>query len=422
MVVLLLGNGGREHAMAWKIKQSPVCSQLYILPGNAGTANLGKNVNLSLNNFEGIASFVQENGIEMVVVGPEVPLVEGIYDFFRNHPALQDVMVIGPSRAGAQLEGSKAFAKAFMDEFGIPTASWRRFGQHQLEEGLDYIAAQTPPVVLKADGLAAGKGVLICASVAEAKKEFEAMLSGKFGDAGQTIVIEQFLSGREFSVFALTDGKNYQLLPVAKDYKRIGEGDTGLNTGGMGSVSPVSFVDEAMMKRVEEHIVKPTIEGIKQRNYDYKGFVFFGLIEVNGAPYVIEYNCRMGDPETQSVLPRIKTDLLELFRATWEGRLSEMSIETDPMAAATVILVAGGYPEAYDKGNVMHFKPVTEEVLLFHAGTRTLENHILTDGGRVLAVTARGKDYKEALEKCYANVDCIQFEKKYFRRDIGFDL
>ncbi len=422
MVVLLLGNGGREHAMAWKIKQSPVCSQLYILPGNAGTANLGKNVNLSLNNFEGIASFVQENGIEMVVVGPEVPLVEGIYDFFRNHPALQDVMVIGPSRAGAQLEGSKAFAKAFMDEFGIPTASWRRFGQHQLEEGLDYIAAQTPPVVLKADGLAAGKGVLICASVAEAKKEFEAMLSGKFGDAGQTIVIEQFLSGREFSVFALTDGKNYQLLPVAKDYKRIGEGDTGLNTGGMGSVSPVSFVDEAMMKRVEEHIVKPTIEGIKQRNYDYKGFVFFGLIEVNGAPYVIEYNCRMGDPETQSVLPRIKTDLLELFRATWEGRLSEMSIETDPMAAATVILVAGGYPEAYDKGNVMHFKPVPEEVLLFHAGTRTLENHILTDGGRVLAVTARGKDYKEALEKCYANVDCIQFEKKYFRRDIGFDL
>lgn len=422
MVILLLGNGGREHAMAWKIRQSPLCSNLFVLPGNAGTAAEGENVNISLSDFEGIAAFAIEKGVEMVVVGPEVPLVEGIYDFFHSRPELQKIMVIGPSKEGAQLEGSKAFAKAFMEEFSIPTAGWQRFDQSRLEEGLAYIDTQTPPVVLKADGLAAGKGVLICPSTTEAKKEFEAMLGGKFGDAGNTVVIEQFLSGREFSVFALTDGKDYVLLPVAKDYKRIGEGDTGLNTGGMGSVSPVSFVDELLMQKVEERIVKPTIAGIRHRNYDYKGFVFFGLIEVGGEPFVIEYNCRMGDPETQSVLPRINNDLVALFRASWEGRLHEMTLDTDPQAAATVILVAGGYPETYDKGKVIDIRNTDNETMLFHAGTRLQGGQILTNGGRVIAVTARGQDYKTALQKCYARVDQISFENKYFRRDIGFDL
>lgn len=422
MVILLLGNGGREHAMAWKIRQSPLCSTLFVLPGNAGTAIEGENVNIPLSDFEGIAAFVREKGVAMVVVGPEVPLVDGIYDFFRSRPDLQEVMVIGPSKEGAQLEGSKAFAKAFMEEFSIPTAGWQRFDQSRLEEGLAYIDAQTPPVVLKADGLAAGKGVLICSSTADAKKEFEAMLGGKFGDAGNTVVIEQFLSGREFSVFALTDGKDYVLLPVAKDYKRIGEGDTGLNTGGMGSVSPVSFVDELLMQKVEARIVKPTIAGIRQRNYDYKGFVFFGLIEVGGEPFVIEYNCRMGDPETQSVLPRINNDLVELFRASWEGKLNQMTLDTDPRAAATVILVAGGYPEAYDKGKAIDIRETGPDLLLFHAGTQMQGDKILTNGGRVIAVTARGDDYKAALQKCYAQVDQVNFEKKYFRRDIGFDL
>lgn len=422
MVILLLGNGGREHAMAWKIRQSPLCSTLFVLPGNAGTAIEGENVNIPLSDFEGIAAFVREKGVAMVVVGPEVPLVDGIYDFFRSRPDLQEVMVIGPSKEGAQLEGSKAFAKAFMEEFSIPTAGWQRFDQSRLEEGLAYIDAQTPPVVLKADGLAAGKGVLICSSTADAKKEFEAMLGGKFGDAGNTVVIEQFLSGREFSVFALTDGKDYVLLPVAKDYKRIGEGDTGLNTGGMGSVSPVSFVDELLMQKVEARIVKPTIAGIRQRNYDYKGFVFFGLIEVGGEPFVIEYNCRMGDPETQSVLPRINNDLVELFRASWEGKLNQMTLDTDPRAAATVILVAGGYPEAYDKGKAIDIRETGPDLLLFHAGTQMQGDKILTNGGRVIAVTARGDDYKAALRKCYAQVDQVNFEKKYFRRDIGFDL
>ncbi|MDP4709727.1 MAG: phosphoribosylamine--glycine ligase [Saprospiraceae bacterium] len=422
MKILLLGNGGREHAIAWKISQSPLCSGLYILPGNAGTAALGQNVRLPLSDFAQIGAFVQENDIAMVVVGPEVPLVGGIYDYFRATAGLQDVMVIGPSKAGAALEGSKAFAKAFMDEFNIPTASWQRFDQSRLEEGLDFISRQTPPVVLKADGLAAGKGVLICQDIAEARKEFSAMLEGKFGDAGQTIVIEQFLSGREFSVFALTDGVDYCLLPVAKDYKRVGEGDSGLNTGGMGSVSPVSFVDDALMQKVESRIIRPTIEGIQKRGYDYKGFVFFGLIEVQGEPFVIEYNCRLGDPETQSVLPRVNNDLVELFVATWEGRLSEVVLDIDPQAAATVILVAGGYPEAYDKGKVMTFGETDPDILLFHAGTRSEGAQVLTDGGRVLAITARSPNFREALQKCYAQVDHIGFDKKYFRKDIGFDL
>ncbi len=309
-----------------------------------------------------------------------------------------------------------------MEEFGIPTAGWQRFDQTRLAEGLAYIRQQTPPIELKADGLAAGKGVLICQTVEEAQREFEAMLGGKFGDAGHTIVIEQFLSGREFSVFALTDGKDYVVLPVAKDYKRVGEGDTGLNTGGMGSVSPVNFVDDTLMQKVQTRIIQPTIAGIQKRGYDYKGFVFFGLIEVQGEPYVIEYNCRLGDPETQSVLPRLNNDLVELFLATSEGRLSEFTIDITPEAATTVILVAGGYPEAYEKGNPITIQPTASDILLFHAGTRVHEQQILTDGGRVLAITARGSDFREALSKCYAQVDHIVFDKKYFRKDIGFDL
>ena len=422
MKILLLGNGGREHAMAWKLRQSPFCSALYILPGNAGTASLGQNVGLPMSDFAQMGHFVQETGIDMVVVGPEVPLVEGITDYFRTSTALQHVHIIGPSAAGAALEGSKAFAKTFMEEFGIPTAGWQRFDQTRLAEGLAYIRQQTPPIVLKADGLAAGKGVLICQTVEEAQREFEAMLGGKFGDAGHTIVIEQFLSGREFSVFALTDGKDYVVLPVAKDYKRVGEGDTGLNTGGMGSVSPVNFVDDTLMQKVQTRIIQPTIAGIQKRGYDYKGFVFFGLIEVQGEPYVIEYNCRLGDPETQSVLPRLNNDLVELFLATSEGRLSGFTIDITPEAAATVILVAGGYPEAYEKGNPITIQPTPSDILLFHAGTRVHEQQILTDGGRVLAITARGSDFREALSKCYAQVDHIVFDKKYFRKDIGFDL
>lgn len=422
MNILLLGSGGREHAFAWMFKKSPLCDQLFIAPGNAGTAGLGTNIAIDIHQFDVIKEVCLEEEIDMVVVGPEAPLVAGVYDYFKADTDLQDIPVIGPSRAGAALEGSKAFAKAFMEEYGIPTAAYREFTQADLAEGLAYIDDQPTPIVLKADGLAAGKGVLIIEDKEQAKEELKAMLGGKFGRASEKVVIEAFLSGIEFSVFALTNGKEYFLLPVAKDYKRIGEGDTGLNTGGMGSVSPVSFVDQALMRKVEKEIIQPTIQGIQDRGLDYIGFVFFGLIVVDGSPYVIEYNCRMGDPETQVVFPRMKNDLLVLLQAAHEGRLSEYILEEEERAAAAVILVSGGYPEAYEKGKLITGEDLAEEGMVFHAGTRKEGDQILTNGGRVLAVTSYGKDVKEALAKSYQDANKINFEGKYFRRDIGFDV
>lgn len=422
MNILLLGSGGREHVFAWMVKKSPLCDQLFIAPGNAGTAGLGTNIPIQVDQFDIMKEVCLEEEIDMVVVGPEAPLVAGVYDYFKADKDLQHIPVIGPSQAAAALEGSKAYAKAFMEEHGIPTAAYREFTQENLEEGLTYIDEQPTPIVLKADGLAAGKGVLIIEDRAEAKAELKAMLDGKFGAASEKVVIEAFLSGIEFSVFALTDGKDYLVLPVAKDYKRIGEGDTGLNTGGMGSVSPVSFVDPTLMEKVEQRIIQPTIEGIQKRGLDYIGFVFFGLISVNGEPYVIEYNCRMGDPETQVVFPRMKNDLLVLLQAAHKGRLAEHQIEIDERAAAAVILVSGGYPEAYEKGKTITGEDLAEECMIFHAGTRKDGDQILTNGGRVLAVTSFGQDFKEALAKSYEDADKIHYEGKYYRRDIGFDL
>lgn len=422
MNVLLLGSGGREHAFAWKIHQSDHCSQLFIAPGNAGTALLGTNLDVDPGDFEAVKHIVLDKDIGMVIVGPEAPLVKGIYDFFQGDAELRGIPFIGPSREGARLEGSKAYAKKFMESRGIPTARYREFTADNLEEGLQYIKDQQPPIVLKADGLAAGKGVLILSDVKEAQQEFRAMLEGKFGAAGEKVVIEQFLDGIEFSVFALTDGRDYLVLPVAKDYKRIGEGDTGLNTGGMGSVSPVPFVDKTLMEKVEERVIRPTIEGLDEEGIEYKGFVFFGLIRVDGEPYVIEYNCRMGDPETQVVLPRLKNDLMELFLATHEGRLREVKIEKDERAAAAVILVSGGYPEAYEKGKVITGLDKVRDSFVFHAGTKNRNGHLVTNGGRVLAITSYGQNIREALEKSNANAAVVQFEGKYFRKDIGFDL
>ncbi|HKK75129.1 MAG TPA: phosphoribosylamine--glycine ligase [Saprospiraceae bacterium] len=422
MNILLLGSGGREHVFAWMFKKSPLCDQLFIAPGNAGTAGLGTNIAIQVDQFEVIKEVCLEEAIDMVVVGPEAPLVAGVYDYFKADADLRNIPVIGPSQAGAALEGSKAYAKAFMAEYDIPTAAYREFTQAELAEGLAYIDQQPTPIVLKADGLAAGKGVLIIEDREEAKAELKAMLDGKFGAASEKVVIEAFLSGIEFSVFALTDGKEYLILPVAKDYKRIGEGDTGLNTGGMGSVSPVPFVDDALMQKVEQRIIQPTIKGIQDRGLDYIGFVFFGLISVEGEPYVIEYNCRMGDPETQVVFPRMKNDLLVLLQAAHEGRLSEHSLEKEERAAAAVILVSGGYPEAYEKGKVITGEDLAEECMVFHAGTLKEGDQILTNGGRVLAVTSFGRDFKEALSKSYEDADKINFEGKYYRRDIGFDL
>jgi len=403
-------------------KKSPLCDQLFIAPGNAGTAGLGTNIAIQVDQFEVIKEVCLEEAIDMVVVGPEAPLVAGVYDYFKADADLRNIPVIGPSQAGAALEGSKAYAKAFMAEYDIPTAAYREFTQAELAEGLAYIDQQPTPIVLKADGLAAGKGVLIIEDREEAKAELKAMLDGKFGAASEKVVIEAFLSGIEFSVFALTDGKEYLILPVAKDYKRIGEGDTGLNTGGMGSVSPVPFVDDALMQKVEQRIIQPTIKGIQDRGLDYIGFVFFGLISVEGEPYVIEYNCRMGDPETQVVFPRMKNDLLVLLQAAHEGRLSAHSLEKEERAAAAVILVSGGYPEAYEKGKVITGEDLAEECMVFHAGTLKEGDQILTNGGRVLAVTSFGRDFKEALSKSYEDADKINFEGKYYRRDIGFDL
>jgi phosphoribosylamine--glycine ligase len=422
MNILLIGSGGREHALAWKMKQSPLCSRLLIAPGNSGTADCGENVAIRPDDFQGLKTLALSENIGMLVVGPEDPLVLGIWDFFKNDPELQHIIVVGPSQEGAQLEGSKAFAKAFMQEFGIPTAGYREFDAAQIEEGMAYIAGHDLPVVLKADGLAAGKGVLICTDTEEAQREFRAMLGGKFGQAGSRVVVEQFLSGIEFSVFVLTNGHSWALLPEAKDYKRIGEGDTGLNTGGMGAVSPVPFVDAELMEKVKTRIIEPTVRGIAARGMAYHGFIFFGLIRVDGEPYTIEYNCRLGDPETEVVLPRLENDLVALFVAMAEDRLDEVSIQCDARAATTVMLVSGGYPEAYEKGKSIDGLDTVQGSMVFHAGVRAQDGQLLTDGGRVMAVTSYGADFREALALSNANAERIFFEGKYHRRDIGLDL
>lgn len=423
MKILLLGGGGREHAFAWKLSQSPHCTKLYIAPGNPGTAAHGENVLLDPENNSAVADFVVDNGVEMVVVGPEAPLVNGVWNYLRRYRSTEHVAVIGPSMQGAKLEGSKAYAKKFMLDFQIPTAGYREFFANRSALALSFIRKKASlPIVLKADGLAAGKGVVICQEREEAVREMEEMLSGKFGDASRKVVVEEFLSGIEFSVFVLTDGESYKILPVAKDYKRIGEGDTGPNTGGMGAVSPPPFVDEAMMKKVEERIVKPTIAGLKFRKIEYQGFIFLGLIKVGDEPFVIEYNVRMGDPETEVVLPRLKNDLVELFMAVRDRRLADVKIEVEEQAATTIILASGGYPGDYPKGKVIGGLDGVEGSIIFHAGTKMLDNQLVTNGGRVMAVTSLGKDFRDALAISNKNAKAIDFEGKYYRGDIGFDL
>ena len=423
MTILLLGSGGREHALAWKMLQSSLCTKLFVAPGNAGTAAIATNVNINILDFEMVKKTVIQEQIEMVVVGPEDPLVHGIYDFFKNDEDLKNIPVIGPSKKGAQLEGSKEFAKEFLVKHNIPTAAYDSFTAATVEKGCAFLETLQPPFVLKADGLAAGKGVLIIQDLQEAKTELRNMLvHAKFGTASNKVVIEEFLDGIELSCFVLTDGKNYKILPNAKDYKRIGEGDTGLNTGGMGAVSPVPFADKILLEKIETRIVKPTIAGLQKDGIEYKGFVFIGLINVKGEPIVIEYNVRMGDPETEVVIPRLKSDLVKLFQAVANEKLDEVTLEIDERSATTIMIVSGGYPEEYDKGKIITGIENVQDSIVFQAGTKMENGQIVSNGGRVLAITSFGDNFQEAIKKSYQNIDKLHFDKMYFRTDIGFDL
>ncbi len=423
MTILLLGSGGREHAFAWKMTQSPLCEKLFVVPGNAGTAAIAENVAISATDFEAVKALVLKENISLVVVGPEDPLVKGVYDYFKNDESLKHIPVIGPSKLGAQLEGSKEFAKEFLMKHNIPTAAYDSFTAETVEEGCKFLETLQPPYVLKADGLAAGKGVLIIQDLEEAKTELRNMLvHAKFGTASSKVVIEEFLDGIELSCFVLTDGKSYKILPTAKDYKRIGEGDTGLNTGGMGAVSPVPYVDAVLMEKIETRIVKPTIEGFQKDGIEYKGFVFIGLINVKGEPIVIEYNVRMGDPETEVVVPRLKSDLVELFLSVADQKLGDFNLEVDPRSATTVMVVSGGYPEDFEKGKVISGLENITDSIVFHAGTKLDGENVVTNGGRVIAITSYGDNFQEAIKKSYQNIDKLSFDKMYFRKDIGFDL
>ena len=423
MNILILGSGGREHALAWKITQSPLCNNLFVAPGNSGTAAIANNLDISVNDFPSIKTAALKHQIQMLVVGPEDPLVDGVHDVFLKDPELQHIAVIGPQQAAAQLEGSKEFAKEFLYRHNIPTAAYQSFTANELEQGYEFLNTLSPPYVLKADGLAAGKGVLILDNLDQAKTELKQMLvDSKFGTASSKVVIEEFLDGIELSCFVLTDGVHYKILPTAKDYKRIGEGDTGLNTGGMGAISPVPFADDVLMQNIEDRIVKPTVEGLKKDRLPYKGFIFIGLIVVNNEPLVIEYNVRMGDPETEAVIPRINTDLVELFMAVKNQTLNQIQLQINPQAATTVMLVSGGYPEAYEKGKEIHGIMDVKEALVFHAGAQQRNKKIVTSGGRVMAITAFGQDYKSALKTAYGEVSKINFEGMNFRTDLGFDL